>query len=385
MSCIPRQLLNPIQRVFIRFHVLLLAHPFAQIDHACLSHLPPCPRYVEAEWMLNECKTVIAKFRKRLTDTLAAQRKKDLLEMVQEKNREPCVQGEWHKMPYTKREYRLITAYGPASELDPNEAIRVMKKLETSMTRQELVDAVDREDRELQQACDATVEVAVATTDLKKLSNASASTSSLDIGHQPLPTSTAAVAALDNLLYERHTVEWDRLDMTKGDIVERDTWGIDCYTRKNIELALGLVPAPLTMTRGWYACSVCVARPRCWDRYATDCERTRGFVQSFSMTWQVKRLSLWKTYFYRRSTRLRTRSWRMISNTPCSCYASGSLAQHRMEHTLKPAPVDRWFRTMLGQQWAKKLFVQSVGVRSDQTRPYCATGQGVRKNTICRA
>lgn len=64
----------------------------------------PGTAYFEAGWMLVQCKQVISSFQKRVTQTLSAQRRKDLLEMIREKNRQPCVQGKWHKMPYSKRE-----------------------------------------------------------------------------------------------------------------------------------------------------------------------------------------------------------------------------------------------------------------------------------------
>ena len=159
------------------------------------------------------------------------------------------------------------------------------------MTREDFVAAVEKEDWELQRLVDAAAAKKRAIADaieanrnrrlkLRKKSatrEANASTSapatadgsgqkavaasvagssdgklSVDADHQANAKSEPQSAdhlALEVAAQERRTVKWQRLQLSSGDIIERDTWGIDCYTRKNIELALGLVPAPLTMTR----------------------------------------------------------------------------------------------------------------------------------------
>jgi len=187
--------------------------------------------------MLKECTNVLSSFQKRVTNTLRQQRQKDRLEMIREKNRQPCVQGKWHKLPYKKREYRMITAYEPSQELSEVEAHRVMRKLRTTMTRDEYVAAVNKEDQEFQSLCDSGAPA-------KESGDSNAAAEAADAAKP-----SKEVLALEQTARDRSTVEWRRLRLDKGDIIERDTWGIDCYTRKNIELALGLVPAPLTMSQ----------------------------------------------------------------------------------------------------------------------------------------
>ena len=85
-----------------------LLRDVTQIAENARAFFPPSDdagtAHFEAGWMLAQCKQVISSFQKRVTQTLSAQRRKDLLEMIREKNRQPCVQGKWHKMPYSKRE-----------------------------------------------------------------------------------------------------------------------------------------------------------------------------------------------------------------------------------------------------------------------------------------
>lgn len=180
--------------------------------------------------------------------------------------------------------YRAITAYEPSGCLHPREAERVMRKLKTSMTREDFVAAVEKEDWDLQRLVDAAAAEKKAIADaveahrlrrlkLRKNKNATSETSestsdpttadasdpkaenssgpalSVDKADAKVEPQSADHLALEVAARERRTVQWQRLHLSSGDIIERDTWGIDCYTRKNIELALGLVPAPLTMTR----------------------------------------------------------------------------------------------------------------------------------------
>jgi hypothetical protein len=282
----------------------------------------------EAERMLQECRAVLASSEKRVTSTQVVQRRKDRLAMLREKNREPCVQGQWHKMPYPKREYHAISAYRPADGLSPQEAARVMHKLRTTMTRAGFVAAIDQEDTALEAACEkvqaaAAAAAAAAAKDAanknrkKKApvtpapaaaaaaagggrgggggggggsfpagggtddaragadggggggssgangsacdstsagngtsASASASTSATGESTSVAAPPTPAQLDLQRVCQERQQVRWHNLQADNGDIIERDTWGIDCYARKSIELSLALVPAPLTMTRG---------------------------------------------------------------------------------------------------------------------------------------
>lgn len=226
--------------------------------------------------MLNGCRTVLHSFENRVTRNLTAQRRKDRLAMMREKNREPCVQGDWHKLPYPKRQYHEINAYQAADGLDSSEATRVMTKLKTTMTRKAFVDAMDREDYELQSACDRAIVAAAAkltTKNIQKKNKNNRKTKDMNERSKNLKENAAKVAApvnsneksepvnsdtpknpsqqaLEKVSIDRKSVSWHVLRLDKGDIVERDTWGIDCYTRKSIELALSLVPLPLRMTRG---------------------------------------------------------------------------------------------------------------------------------------
>lgn len=139
----------------------------------------------------------------------------ECIDRISEVNREPAMSS-WRKEPIPKRPYKEVPSYVPAEGLSTEEGQDILDKLVVSKHFSTLFD---------ENMNSFTKNQWVLPDGLDEL----------EIWSQVIKLDREArISGIDN-------EDWKGLSLHNGDIIETDTWGMDCFTRRNLEFALYFV------------------------------------------------------------------------------------------------------------------------------------------------
>ena len=190
--------------------------------------------YREAQKLLELCRTAAEGLEKRHAEERAHMGTLARYARRMDSNQLPAMQGEWRKKPYALRDYTPICTYVPVEGLNPQEAQDVMSQLDTELEGL-LSYTYSYEDK----TNDAQREIGAAQLKLAGVSDDE--------------VVRAEVSAVLEDLVER--VGWSHCDQHPSvrqrglqigkELAEVAVWGMDSYSRRNVELALDDLPTPM--------------------------------------------------------------------------------------------------------------------------------------------
>ena len=152
---------------------------------------------------------------------------KEKMRLLQERNGQPLMPGKWRKEPYPKRIYEELEDYCMTPFIDEEEENRIQNQLETSLSGF-VGQAYNYDDHGL------TEEWMVSFTDA---SNAPSDDEIIRVQCSTL-LDILTVQVQDRVCNESKILQKEPIGLYSGKLKESQVWGIDCYTRKMIEIAI---------------------------------------------------------------------------------------------------------------------------------------------------
>eukprot|EP00946_MAST-07B_sp_MAST-7B-sp1_P003777 g3777.t1 len=223
--------------------------------------------YNEANKMLKRCKDIIADVRTRHRAESRIVYNEERVDQLDVENREPAMKT-WRRTPYARRTYVHIQDYQPSHEVPTEEAEILRQKMiadididaidaafskQMGTKKKKTMQVTSKKPRKMPRSRSASASNSAATFSTtsrqQKLAQQHAESTSWVSNRWILPSGDPIPGAeilWDPIITTGRRGPWTPKEFGE-EVVECEVWGIDSYTRRNLELALNEVPPSMRL------------------------------------------------------------------------------------------------------------------------------------------